>query len=140
MPSHSMSARQPQGSARSRDRHAFPSSACLPCLPTLPALAHLRCPSHPCLPLPALPACLTAGLRVGGGMRANTVVSHVSRVVDGMRDPCDATSVHFAYTLDAQAYLKRTGGRAKEWVVGAKWRVPAPHPGAGQALRGAGQW
>ncbi|PRW57836.1 ubiquinol-cytochrome c reductase iron-sulfur subunit [Chlorella sorokiniana] len=50
------------------------------------------------------------GLRVGGGLRASAVVSNVSRVVDGLRDPGDATSFHFAYTLDAQAYVKPTDG------------------------------
>lgn len=99
------------------------SPAPLPaCLPALPALAHLRCPAHPAfLSLPACLPRLPAGLRVGGGMRASAVVSDVSRVMDGMRDPGDATSFHFAYTLDAQAYLKPTGGWAKGWVVGGCW-------------------
>lgn len=56
---------------------------------------------------------------MGGGLRASALVSDVSRVVDGRRDPGDATSFHFAYTLDCQAYLKPTGGSRWGWADGA---------------------
>ena len=56
-----------------------------------------------CQPTPA------AGLRVGVGGRATAVVADESRVVDGRRNPADATRFAFAGTLAWQAYIQPRG-------------------------------
>ena len=113
---------------------------------TRAAVRPLPCTASPVTHSPKHAPSAAAGLRVGGGLRASAVVSDVSRVVDGRRDPGDATSFHFAYTLDCQAYMKPTGGSERRLAVrgaGAepvalrRWRERTP---AGGACLTFGSW